>query len=326
MRSAADSPRLQFDDEILRPNVASGFICKSHEYAEVRAKHRFSQPMSLRDYLSSKARKAQFEIRRLRDAPRAQPDFIVIGAQKSGTSSMFAYLRQHPQILRPIYKEPYFFDRHYHRGLAWYGCNFPTRAAIERRNDLHQRRHLTFEATATYVFEPGVPERIRRDLGTRKFILLLRNPADRAISAYWHARRMGRETRSLEDALAADFRRYEQDLAFEERRAPAPEGPAPRPAYLRRGIYHEAVARWQKIFSPQELLVLQSEKMFREPKATMAEVFEFLNLPFAEHIDFTPQNVGGYDGKDTTARNMLREFYSPHNRKLDLLCGKSFEW
>ena len=282
--------------------------------------------MSLRDYLSSKARRAQFEARRLTNAERAQPDFIVIGAQKSGTSSMFAYLRQHDQIIRPIYKEPYFFDRHYHRGLSWYGCNFPTRAAIDRQNARNQRRHLTFEATATYIFEPDVPERIARDLRTRKFILLLRNPADRAISAYWHARRMERETRSLSDALAADFRRYEQDIAFEEGHGLAPTAPPPRPTYVRRGIYHEAVSRWQRVFAPKDLLVLQSERMFQEPRDTMAKVFQFLNLPFADHIDFTPQNVGGYDEKNAAARKQLREFYLPHNRKLDAMCDQSFEW
>ncbi len=81
--------------------------------------------IAVKDFLSAKARKAQFEARRLAGGARAMPHFIVIGAQKSGTSSMFAYLRQHPRIIRPVYKEPYFFDRHYDRGLKWYGSNFP---------------------------------------------------------------------------------------------------------------------------------------------------------------------------------------------------------
>jgi hypothetical protein len=136
-----------------------------------------------------------FEVRRVAGVPRAMPNFIVIGAQKSGTSSMFAYLRQHPQIIRPIFKELYYFDRNYQRGLDWYGCNFPASSTIARRNDRHGRPHLTFEATATYIFDAQVPTRIAKDIETRKFIVLLRDPVDRAISAYWHARRMGRETR-----------------------------------------------------------------------------------------------------------------------------------
>src|SRR5215469_18520190 len=163
---------------------------------------------NVRDFLYAKGTRALFEFRRLKPVPRAMPHFIVIGAQKSGTSSMFSYLKQHPQILRPIYKEPYFFDRQYHRGLGWYGSNFPSQRQVNRLNDRHGRPHLTFEATATYIFDENVPSRIARDLKTRKFILLLRNPADRVISAYWHARRMGIESRSLAEVVDGDLRLY----------------------------------------------------------------------------------------------------------------------
>ena len=132
------------------------------------------------------------------------PNFVVVGAPKCGTTSLYHYLKQHPQIVRPAFKEIYFFDRHYHRGLRWYGCNFPTRAAMERMNDAHGRAHLTFEATATYIFDSEVPQRIVRDVATRKFVALLRDPISRAISAYWHARRMGLESRSLVEAIRAD--------------------------------------------------------------------------------------------------------------------------
>ena len=258
--------------------------------------------------------------------PRAMPNFIVIGAQKSGTSSMFAYLKQHPQIIRPIFKELYYFDRHYQRGLRWYGCNFPARSTIARRNDRHGRAHLTFEATATYIFDAQVPARIAHDIETRKFIVLLRDPVDRAISAYWHARRMGRETRSLNDALTIDLGRYDAESAFEAGRGPEPAGTPPRPTYLRRGIYHEAVSRWHSVFSPDNLLVLQSEIMFAEPAAVMKQVFAFLEVPPAERIDFAPQNVGNYDDSDAEARHTLREFYAPHNRRLSALTGNALSW
>ena len=281
---------------------------------------------ALRDYLYVKGHKALFELRRLRPVARAMPNFILIGAQKSGTSSMFSYLRQHPQIVRPIFKEPYFFDRHYHRGLDWYGCNFPARATIERRNDRLGRPHLTFEATATYVFDENVPARIARDLQTRKFILLLRNPVERAISAYWHARRMGIEVRTLAEAMESDMNRYREEAGG---RYPAQSaaGSAPRRAsYLRRGIYHDAVSRWQSVFSPADLLVLQSETMFAEPAAAMAPVFTFLDIPQPDHIDYAPQNVGTYDERDASVREMLREFYRPHNEHLNSISRTQFNW
>jgi hypothetical protein len=280
----------------------------------------------LREFLSSKSRKFLFESRRFSPGPRAMPDFIVIGAQKSGTSSMFVYLMQHPQIVRPIFKEPYFFDRYYDRGLGWYGCNFPSRGAMNRLNDRHGRRHLTFEATATYVFDPDVPSRIAADIPTRKFIALLRNPAERAVSAYWHARRMGRETRSLMEALDVDLRRYEQEKAFESGAGPRPAGQPPRPTYLRRGIYAEAVARWQSVFSPDDILVLQSEAMFSNPRSTMAKVFSFLGVPQTEGIDYAAQNVGEYGETDPAARKFLEDFYRPHNEWLNRISRTAFSW
>jgi len=281
---------------------------------------------ALREFLYVSSRKALFAARGMGSSRRALPNFMLIGAQKSGTSSMFAYLKQHPQIVPPVYKEPYFFDRHYDRGLAWYGCNFPALSTIQRKNDRTGKPHLTFEATATYVFDEKAPDRIASDVDTRKFILLLRNPVDRAISAYWHAKRMGRETRSLDDALDADLFHYEAECAFEEGRGPQPPGPAPKPAYVRRGIYRESVQRWHTIFGPDNLLVLQSEAMFADPGAVMAKVFAFLNLAPAASNNYEAQNVGGYRKTDENARARLAHFYRPHNEALNRLTGNGFTW
>jgi hypothetical protein len=280
---------------------------------------------TLRDFLSVNGRGAQFEVRRMIGRPGAMPHFIVIGAQKAGTSSLFAYLKQHTQIVRPIFKEPYYFDREYHRGLNWYGCNFPARSAIERLNDTRGRPHLTFEATATYVFDARVPRRIAADIEARKFIVLLRDPVDRAISAYWHACRMGRETRTLDDALKLECEWYEAERAFEGGNGPQPKRAPPKPLYLRRGIYAESISAWQSVFPKDSLLVLQSERMFADPAGVMARVFAFLDLAPADGIDFEPQNVGHYENTDD-AREMLRAFYRPHNQALNRLCGTAMDW
>jgi hypothetical protein len=66
--------------------------------------------------------------------------------------------------------------------------------------------------------------------------------------------------------------------------------------------------------------------MFADPAATMARVFAFLDLAPAAHIDYTPQNVGGYDGRDAEAGRLLRSFYAPHNETLSRLCGATFDW
>ena len=281
---------------------------------------------ALRDFLSENGRKAIFEARRLSPLARAMPDFIVIGAQKSGTSSMFFYLRQHRQVVRPMFKEIYYFDRNYVRGLSWYGCNFPAQSTLDRLNDRRGRRHLTFEATATYIFDADVPRRIARDIKTRKFIALLRNPTDRAISAYWHARRLGLETRSLEAALTDEMAWHEAQRAVEQGGSSEPAGRPPYLAYLRRGIYHEAVANWQRCFPSDNLLVIQSEAMFADPAATGARAIPSLDLPPIGAMNFEPKNVGDYDESNPAARRLLDDFYRPHNEKLGALTGNSFTW
>jgi hypothetical protein len=272
---------------------------------------------ALRSLLSEKGRAALFAARRLSRKVRALPDFMVIGAQKSGTSSMFSYLRQHPQVVRPMYKEIYYFDRHYDRGLSWYGRNFPARSALDRLSDRGGRRYVTFEATATYIFDRNAPRRIAQDLETRKFVALLRNPVDRAISNYWHARRMGLEARGLMEAMEADLA-----LVETHRTDRISQGPA----YLRRGIYQEAVSRWLECFARENLLLIQSEAMFADPEATMARTFEFLGLEPIRNIDYAPLNVGDYDEGDADARSLLASFYAPHNAELTRLCGTAFDW
>jgi hypothetical protein len=270
---------------------------------------------AFRRFASEKGRAALFSARRVSPAGRALPDFIVIGAQKAGTSSMFSYLRQHPQVSRPMYKEIYYFDRHYSRGLSWYRCNFPARATLDKMSDRYGRRHVTFEATATYIFDANAPRRIAQDLETNRFVALLRNPIDRAISNYWHARRQGLETRALKPAMEAELEAC--DTAAAE---------PPRRGYLDRGIYHRAVARWLDHFPRESMLLIQSEKMFADPASVMARVFAFLDLePFAG-IDYAPLNTGDYVESDDEVRRLLGKYYAPHNEILSRMCGTQFDW
>ncbi|HWU56287.1 MAG TPA: sulfotransferase domain-containing protein, partial [Rhizomicrobium sp.] len=203
------------------------------------------------------------------------------------------------------------------------GSNFPSQHRVNRLNDRLGRAHLTFEATATYIFDEQVPARIARDLKTRKFILLLRNPAERVISAYWHARRMGIESRSLGEVVDTDMRRYQAEAAGVK---DAGLTPTTRPNFLKRGIYHEAVSRWQSVFSPDDLLVLQSETLFADPAKIMTQVFRFLDLPEPSRIDFEPQNVGGYKERDAEVRKILHDFYRPYNEKLNSLTRTRLDW
>ena len=144
---------------------------------------------------------------------RMMPDFIIIGTQKGGTTSLYRYLIDHPNIA-PIYiKEPHYFDIHFHKGIGWYRSHFPT--AVEKYYARHVEKHdlITGEASPYYLFHPRAPQRVAKTLPKAKLIILLRNPVDRAYSQYQHQlRQPGVEPLSFEEAIAYEEKR----LAGEE--------------------------------------------------------------------------------------------------------------
>jgi hypothetical protein len=125
---------------------------------------------------------------------RPLPDFLILGAQKAGTTALYAYLRWHPEITGPSWKEVSYFDRHYRRGLSWYRGHFPIGAGDR----------LVGEASPGYLFHPLAPERVRATVPDAKLIALLRDPVDRALSHYHHEVALGREPLSFDEALEAE--------------------------------------------------------------------------------------------------------------------------
>ena len=127
---------------------------------------------------------------RLHDRPGPLPGFLIIGAQKSGTTTLFAMLGTHPQLTRPTDKEVHYFSLHYERGEAWY-----------RR---HFKGEIAFEASPYYIFHPAAPERIRATIPNAKLIAILRDPVQRSISHYFHSVLKGHETLPMLEALHAE--------------------------------------------------------------------------------------------------------------------------
>src|SRR5690242_8679107 len=103
------------------------------------------------------------------------PHFLIIGAQRCGTTSLFEYLANHPEIVPPSVKKIHFFDSEYEKGEAWYRARFP----------VLENGFITGEATPYYLFHPRVPKRVRNWNPNVKLIVLLRNPVDRAYSHFY---------------------------------------------------------------------------------------------------------------------------------------------
>jgi hypothetical protein len=252
---------------------------------------------------------------------RGFPSGLIIGAQRSGTTSIFNYLVQHPDVLPPLGKELHYFDLHYARGVNYYRGRFPYSHRLGRGA-------LTVDATPYYLAHPLAPERAARLLPQVKLIAMLRNPVERALSHYQHELRGGREKLSFVDAIDKEPER----LAGEEERIRNEPGYYSwnhhRYSYLRRGLYLEQLRQWLQHFPRSQLLVLQSEQLFREPAATMATVHAFLGLRDhrLDHYDdrFEQGNYRRAVPEDLKTR--LTAYFEPHNRELFRWLGEEFDW
>ena len=249
---------------------------------------------------------------------RPLPDFLILGAQKAGTTALYAYLSKHPRITGPSWKEVSYFDRHYARGPSWYRGNFP--------NLLRTRGELVGEASPSYVFHPLAPERVKELVPEARLIALVRNPVDRALSHYNHEVALGREPLSFEDAVAAEEERLEGE---ESRLRSDPRyfsGEWWSHTYKARGRYAEQLERWLAVFPREQLLILPSEELLGEPERAHAQVLEFLGAS-PHRLDSYPRVYERqYEGMKPETRAELAEYFAEPNRRLYELLGRDLAW
>ena len=267
-----------------------------------------------------RARKKRQELLRLKSELRAAkkgaeaeepgtgalPDFVVIGAGRSGTSFFYNLLSQHPHVEPAAKKELHYFDLLFEaEDVEWYRQCFPQ----PRLKDGH--RTISGEATP-YMSSQLAPQRMAEVIPEAKLIALLRNPVDRAYSDYQQVTRKGRETRTFEEAM--DYENLDD---------------APR-KFLSKSIYVDQLLRWSEFFDREQMLVLKSEDFFEDPAGTLKPVLSFLDLP-----EWKPKvwdlhykrNKGDYEGgMDPATRRRLEEYFEPHNRRLYDFLGQDFGW
>jgi hypothetical protein len=265
-------------------------------------------------------RRIRADYRQLTAPLRGLPSVLIIGAQRSGTTSLFQYLTQHPDVLPPLGKEIHYFDFHYGRGIRWYRGRFPYARRLRHGT-------LTLDASPYYLVHPLVPQRAAQLLPDAKLIVLLRNPVERALSHYQHEFRAGRESLSFEEAIE---REPERLAGEEERLRNEPRYYSynhHRYSYTRRGLYLEQLQRWTQHFPRSQMLILQSERLFRDPVGATAAVHSFLGLRPHHLEQYKPFLQGNYDRVMTAElRARLSSYYQPYNRELYRWLGQEFDW
>jgi hypothetical protein len=255
-------------------------------------------------------------MRRSTSRLRPLPDFLIIGGQRCGTTSLYFYLRAHPEVRSALSKEIQFFSRHWSRGEGWYRAHFPMPAPMVRRR---QAAPLTFEATPYYLFHPLAAERAAQVVPEAKLLVSLRDPVERAWSHYRHMVRLGLEPLSFEEAIDQEPER----LAGEAERIRADPGYDPvnhrRYSYLARGRYAEQLQQWLRYFPPDRLIVLRSEALFDDPARCYRRIVSFLGLSawlpssFPIHTRQSPLPRGMPAG----VRRRLEDQFASANQRLE---------
>ena len=241
---------------------------------------------------------------------RPWPDIMIIGAQRGGTTSMRTWLAAHPGERVYQVGEVHYFDNYYDRGERWYRAQFPTGL---------KRQHRV-ESSPYMLFHPLAPIRAARDLpaGTR-FVVLLREPADRALSHYRRERSKGRERMTFADALASEDER----LGRETEKVLRGELSLPHQfqSYRARGMYAEQIDRWYRAVGRDRIMVVESERLYEE-ESVARDLLHWLDLS-VETEPFPSLNASpAPNAADLDALEDLRRWYEPYNEKLFDLLGR----
>ncbi len=251
------------------------------------------------------------------EVPITSPDFIVIGAQRAGTTSLHAYLSAHPQVKTPITKELHYLTDRHERGLDWYLGQFPLAIPPDA---------ITGEATPYALFHPLAPKRLLDTAPYAKLIALLRNPVDRAYSHYLHERSRGFETLDFASALDAESERLVGEEARISRDPSYISEPHKHFSYLARGDYAPQLERWFAHIPRDQLLVLRSEDLYGQPAETFAHVAGLLGIAPELDAPFAAHNRSAGPPLDPAIRARLTDHFAPKNARLAELLGWNPGW
>ncbi len=255
-----------------------------------------------------------------RSATRALPDFMIIGAQKAGTTSLFQYLEECPDVRGPLTKELHYYDHNVDRGEQWYRSNFPIRSASDG--------WITGESSPYYMLHPSVPRRLVDHLPGTRLIALLRHPVQRAYSHFNHSRVLGGEP--IDDfraAMAAEPARTDEAwarLVKTGKREPDVEWFS----YARRSHYAPQLRRWLACFPRESLLIMTAEELYRNPQGGLSRARAHLGLPQIDVTDrnFRPRNARSYIPISDQVRVALGREFVDDMAEVEQLMGRPTGW
>jgi len=256
----------------------------------------------LRIQMRKKAnKKARLVGGRVMSAPIKEPDFIIIGMPKCGTTSLHECLCARDDIIEATSKEIAFFNMRYERGIDWYRSAFPH---VIGSNGV---RLLTGEATPGYIYSESALVRIRKDVQHAKLIVVVRDPVLRTISAYYQHKKMNGLNMPIKDFVSSH-------LALGDKSD-----------FLRCSIYLNHVKPWMDAFGESRVLLVDADSLF-SGREELQKVVNFLSLRDSKASELPHANKGSYPLPESSILQELSQFYQPYNEKFYSFAGRNFGW
>ncbi len=257
---------------------------------------------------------------------RVLPDFLIVGAQRCGTTTLFRTLVQHPAVMPPtLRKGVHYFDLAYENDLSWYRGRFPTLAQRDERSQQVGRRALVGESSPYYMWHPLAPARIAHDLPDIRILVALRDPVERAYSAYAHELARDYETEPFVTALELEPRR----LAGAEQALQASRGARhfahQHQAYVTRGQYIDQLELLERELGRDRMLVIDAQDFWTEPEEQWTDVLDFLGLPPSD-VAFERHNARSRAPMDDALRTKLEAHFLPYDDRLATWWGRTPSW
>ena len=255
---------------------------------------------------------------------RLSPAFLIVGAQRAGTTTLYRVLSDHPQVARPtVTKGIGYFDVKYDRGPRWYRGQFPLAWRARRK---HGPDVVTFESSGYYLFHPLAAARIARDLPGVRVVVLVREPVERAYSAHRHEQARGYESESFEVALDLE----EERIAGEVEKIiadPSYESFHHRHhSYLARSRYSEQIDRLYELLGADRVCIVDAGAFFENPADEFDRLRSWLGLS-----DWKPETVEQWNARPRSPmpeelRQRLDRYFEPYDARLADQMGRTPSW
>ncbi|MGV6827640.1 MAG: sulfotransferase family protein [bacterium] len=260
---------------------------------------------------------------------RVLPNFLIAGAPKCGTTSLFSYLCDHPGIIPPIVKEVNYFNdpRAFQHGEKWYRTHFPRVSEMHSTEQLLGYPPITGEGTPSMCLHAHAMN-AHALLPDARIIMILRNPTERTYSQYQHQlRKFRRESLSFWDALQAEESRIAADVLNNEHNPQEVGRPLRRWGYVYKGKYIDQIEFWLKYYPRDQLLILNFEQFIQDPSSTCIRVADFLGLPEHNFQIRRALNTGGYkEDMEPRCREFLDNTFRPYNQRLFEFLEEDWGW